>query len=223
MTGFLNLSRLKVANLVVKRDDLASLLGLLNAGSIMKQIRAFIAIELPENVRRALGEVNRQLAAQLPDRSVRWVKPDRMHLTIRFLGETAVSKLPQISDALNSVAQKHDAFSLRLAHLGCFPNERRPRVIWVGLRGDTDALAQLKKEVDVALLPLGWEVEKRPFRAHFTLGRVKDARKLAGMKWGVNVENLVVQVTAVKLIESQLRPSGPIYTVRHEAALKKPS
>ncbi len=185
----------------------------------MEIIRTFIAIELPQPVRQALGEVSRELAAQVPKGSVRWVQPDRMHLTVRFLGETAVSLLPQLANNLNAVTQTHDAFTLQLSHLGCFPNGRRPRVIWVGLQGNTDALFKLKKDVDVALLPLGWEVEKRPFQAHLTLGRVKDARQVAGIKWEADVAGLAVPVTAVKLIESQLRPSGPLYTIRHEAAL----
>jgi 2'-5' RNA ligase len=185
----------------------------------MKMIRAFVAIDLPEDVKNALGEVSRQLANQVPTGSVRWVKPERMHLTVRFLGDTAVSQLPQISSTLDDMAKQHPPFSLHLSHLGCFPNERRPRVIWVGLQGNTNALLSLKQDVDQALAPLGWEVEKRPFRAHLTLGRVKDARKLADVKWGVDVEKLVVPVTAVKLIESQLRPLGPLYIIRHESKL----
>lgn len=185
----------------------------------METIRAFIAISLPEVVCSTLGELTRTLAAQMPKGAVRWVKPDRMHLTVRFLGDTAVSQLPQIATNLTNATQKHDPFSLQLSHLGCFPNERRPRVIWVGMKGDTDALVKLKRDVDAALAPLGWEVEKRPFRAHLTLGRVKDARKLAGLKWGADVVGAEVPVTAVKIIESQLRPSGPVYTIRHEAAL----
>ena len=185
----------------------------------MKTIRTFIAIDLSQEVRMLLSEVSQQLSRQIPKGSVRWVKPDRMHLTLRFLGETAVSHLPQIAKNLTEATQKHDAFTLHLSHLGCFPNERRPRVIWVGLQGNTDALFQLKKDVDAALLPLGWEVEKRPFQAHLTLGRVQDVRLFAGFKVEADVTKWAVPVTAVKLIESQLRPSGPIYTIRHESAL----
>ena len=188
---------------------------------MMETIRTFLAISLPDSVCSALAILSQSLATQMPRGSVRWVKPDRMHLTVRFLGDTAVSKLPQISSSLDIITKQHPSFSLQLSHLGCFPNERRPRVIWVGLQGETDALVSLKRDVDQALAPLGWEVEKRPFRAHLTLGRVKDARKLAGIKWGVDVEKLNVPVTAVKLIESQLRPSGPIYTVRHESKLMR--
>ena len=187
----------------------------------METIRTFMAIELPQPVRQVLGEVSQKLAAQVAKGGVRWVQPDRIHLTVRFLGDTAVSQLPTIAANLDAAMQRHAAFSLRLARVGCFPNARRPRVIWVGLEGDVAALLKLKKDVDGALRPLGWEVEERPFQAHLTLGRVQDAHKLAGLTWDVNVARLVVPVTAVKLIESQLRPSGPIYTIRHEAALGK--
>jgi 2'-5' RNA ligase len=112
------------------------------------------------------------------------------------------------------------SFLLRLGDLGCFPNPKRPRVIWVGLEGDTAALQSLKLEIDEMLAPLGWSPEGRPFRGHLTLGRVKDARQLRGMSWEVEVEKLVMPVTAVQLIESQLQPSGPIYTLRHSAKLQ---
>ncbi|MCA9932045.1 MAG: RNA 2',3'-cyclic phosphodiesterase, partial [Anaerolineales bacterium] len=163
----------------------------------MKTIRTFIAVDLPAAARAAWGGVAQQLAAQLPSTAVRWVKPERMHLTLRFLGDTAVSQLPMLADGLDQMAQQFAPFSLRLSHLGCFPNERRPHVVWVGLQGDTEALAALKKGVDAALVPLGWEAETRPFQAHLTVGRVKDARQLAGVQWGMAVEEVEVPVTAV--------------------------
>lgn len=186
----------------------------------MKTIRVFIAVELPEAARAALGGVAQRLAVHLPSTAVRWVKPERMHLTLRFLGNTAVSQLPALADGLDQMAQQFAPFALRLSHLGCFPNERRPRVVWVGLQGDTTALAALKKGVDTVLAPLGWEMETRPFQAHLTLGRVKDVRRLASVQWKMAVEEVAVPVTAVHLIESQLRPSGPIYSIRHTAKLR---
>ena len=182
-------------------------------------IRAFIAISLPDEVRATLGEVSAALAAQMPARSVRWVKPDLLHATLRFLGDTAVSQLPIIASELDRIAKNYAPINLRLAGLGCFPNRKRPRVIWAGLQGDVTAVQALKQAIDGGLEPLGWERESRPFRAHLTLGRVKDSRKLRGIEWGVAVKEMVVPVTAVHLIESQLGPGGPIYTVRHTSQL----
>jgi 2'-5' RNA ligase len=88
-------------------------------------------------------------------------------------------------------------------------------VIWVGLAGEVTALAAVKRDLDTGLAPLGWEAEKRPFTPHLTLGRVKDGHQVRGLSWEVGVKELVVGITAVHLIESQLTGQGPIYTTRH--------
>lgn len=184
-----------------------------------KQVRMFVAIALPEDVRAALGQVTAALAAQSPPRAVRWVKPELMHVTLRFLGDTAVSLLPTITAELDRVTAQHQRFNLTVTGLGCFPNRKRPRVIWAGLQGGVAQAQALAAAVNVMLSPLGWEKEERPFRPHLTLGRVNDGRSLSGIDWGMEIAGMEVGVTAVHLIESQLRPSGPVYTVRHTSYL----
>jgi RNA 2',3'-cyclic 3'-phosphodiesterase len=186
---------------------------------IEKQIRLFIAISLPDTVRAVLGQANTALAAQVPPRAVRWVKPELMHVTLRFLGDTAVSHLPTLIAELDRVSAPQKPFSLVVSGLGCFPNRKRPRVIWAGLQGDLAQARALAASINAFLSSLGWEVETRPFRPHLTLGRVKNSRKLQGLDWGIEIEKMVVGVTAVHLIESQLKPSGPVYTVRHTSYL----
>ncbi|MBK8985763.1 MAG: RNA 2',3'-cyclic phosphodiesterase [Chloroflexi bacterium] len=185
----------------------------------MAMIRAFVAVQLPAEVRTELGLMVDVLAGQTAERSVRWVKPELIHLTLRFLGDTAVANLPGITIALDRAGQQAAPFSLRLGSLGCFPNPQRPRVIWVGLDGDKQPLLALKQAVDTALQPLGWAVETRPFQAHLTLGRVNDGRQATGLHWRTEVRPLAVPVTAVHLIESQLQRGGPVYTVRHSSHL----
>ncbi|MEZ4644774.1 MAG: RNA 2',3'-cyclic phosphodiesterase [Chloroflexota bacterium] len=187
-----------------------------------KTIRTFIAVHLPDTVKTELGLVNDVLAGQVPAHSVRWVQPNLMHLTLRFLGETAVADLPVLTANLDKLAAQYAPLTLQLDNLGCFPNRSRPRVIWVGLTGETNALLQLQGDVETAVAALGWPREDKPFRAHLTLGRVKDGRLLKDVAWGTAVKKLAVPVTAVHLIESQLRPSGPIYTIRHTSQLRKP-
>jgi 2'-5' RNA ligase len=212
----------------------------------METIRAFIAIDLPAGVKQALGKVIEELSAQAPRGSVRWVKPGQMHLTLCFLGDTALAKLPDVQKALDHVIGRYRPFTLHLGRTGCFPNCRQPRVIWVGLEeqavgrlrhlgylgaspetqaeglelGDS-MLARLKRELDKVLRPLGWEPEKRPFHPHLTLGRVKDNNQVRGLSWTVTVPPLAIPVTAVYLIQSDLRPDGPIYTIRHTSRLDK--
>ena len=181
----------------------------------MKTIRAFIAVALSPEVKRELARVAGVLATRVPERSVRWVKPELMHVTLCFLGETAVSRLNAITQTMDTVTQKQSPLKLHLHGTGCFPNANRPRVIWVGLAGQVAELAALKRDLDTGLEPLGWKMEKRPFAPHLTLGRVKDAGKLRGVSWEVGVDEEVVGITAVHLIESQLTKQGPLYTTRH--------
>ena len=185
----------------------------------MKTIRAFVAVDLPEEARAALGEVGAALAGWVARGAVKWVRPELMHLTLRFLGDTPLDRLPAVQAALDAVAAAHVPFDLHLTGVGCFPNPRRPRVVWVGLGGDEAALLALKAALDAALLPLGWPPEDKPFRAHLTLGRVRDDGDVRGVDWSTPVPPRPVPVTALRLIESQLRPDGPVYTVRHAAQL----
>lgn len=181
----------------------------------MISIRAFIAIRLPALVERALGETAQKLAGRTPRGAVRWVRPEQIHLTLRFLGDTPVAQLPAIGAAMDAVAAGASPMALRLSGVGCFPNARRPRVIWVGLSGDEARLAALKAALDERLAALGFPPDDKPFRAHLTLGRVKDERSAAGIDWAIDVPPLELPAEAIHLIESQLRPDGPVYTERH--------
>ena len=181
----------------------------------MITIRAFIAIGLPANVKAALGDVAAALAAGVPRGAVRWVRPEQIHLTLRFLGDTPIDRLPALAAALDDVAGRQASFALRLTTTGCFPNAHRPRVVWVGLGGEAAALAALVADLNAALGALGLPPEDKPFRAHLTLGRVKDGRGAQDMPLAVDVPALPIPVAALHLIQSDLRPDGPVYTVRH--------
>ncbi len=183
-------------------------------------IRAFIAIHLPEAAHAELAQVCDVLAGQVPPRSARWVEPHLLHLTLRFLGDTAVSQMPALAVALDEVAAQHAPFTLSLSELGSFPNRQRPRVIWAGLAGDLTAVHALQADIEQMARRLGWEAEEKPFRAHVTLARIKDGRLFQGISWGSQINALPVPVMAVHLMQSQLRPSGPVYTTRHSSALR---
>lgn len=185
----------------------------------METIRAFVALTLPPPVAEALAAVIQELVPRVSDRAVKWVEPERIHLTLRFLGNTPVDQVEPIGTVLDTVAAANAPFSLSLDRLGCFPNERRPRVIWVGLKGDVHALQTLKAALDKALAPLGWEPEERRFHAHLTLGRVKRQEGEIALPWGTAVVPASWHVKALHLIESQLRSTGPIYTIRHSGWL----
>ena len=138
-------------------------------------MRLFVAAVLPETLRSALIALQQRLASlPLP---VRWVHPETMHLTFAFLGETGEAVAAKISGALAAaLPEGPPPFGLEARGCGTFPAHGRPRVLWVGLEGEVDAAARLKRIVDQALEPLGFRREDRPFRPHLTLGRVTEGR-----------------------------------------------
>lgn len=185
----------------------------------MASIRAFIAVELSAEVKAVLHEVASTLEKEVAPGVVKWVQPERMHLTFRFLGDTPLEKLDDLSAALDRVALAHEPFSLTLDSLGCFPNERRPRVIWVGVQGDVTDAIRLRGSLDEALQELGWDREDRAFQPHLTLGRVKDPRAKVRLPWGRRVAAATSAVREVVLFESKLRADGPLYIARHVSRL----
>jgi 2'-5' RNA ligase len=184
-------------------------------------IRTFIAIQLPQAVIAHLGQQQRSMAANLPDGAVRWVKPEKMHLTLNFLGDTPQSKIADVIRVMSHSAESHTAFNLFLSRTGCFPNVRRPRVFWAGIVGAIHSTEKLKQTLYTKLEPLGWEPERRNYTPHLTLGYIKDYRNLRGVPLPVAVKltPLPIPVTAIHLVRSDLRPSGPVYTVLHTSPL----
>jgi len=184
-------------------------------------IRAFIAIELPPAVRQGLAAVEDEIqsrAGKAAAKAVRWVPPENMHLTLKFLGESAAGTLQALTSSLRGEISRCSAFSFSVGGLGAFPNPRRPRVIWVGTEAPEE-LPTLQKAVEAAARLLGYPAEERPFSPHLTLGRVSQnaspeeinlvARALGGVKVGTIGQAVVRQV---HLFRSDLRPTGAVYT-----------
>ncbi len=183
-----------------------------------EMLRTFIAIELDETLRVALKSVQDRFKRQMPPDTVRWVAPDGIHLTLKFLGDTPRGRVPEVVSALRRACEGFAPFEFSVEGRGCFPNYRRPRVIWVAVRDRGQALARLNQAVEREVAPLGWPTEDRAFSPHLTLGRVtRNADNRAEAAIGQIVERSVVEqiglqrVTAVKLIMSDLRPGGAVY------------
>ena len=185
-------------------------------------IRAFIGVGLPAAVSRALQEVSESLACQWPERSVRWVPAENLHLSLRFLGDTGPDTVPALCAGLDQVASAVAPFQVRLGQVGCFPHRRQPRVLWIELQEEAGQLLPLKGAVDRMLRPLGWGREERQFTPHLTLGRVRSGAALPPGEWGVLPPELDFQVNGMELMESQLTPSGAVYTVLHRALFGRP-
>jgi 2'-5' RNA ligase len=191
----------------------------------MSHIRCFIAIEMGPAVRQALAQVSELLSEQVESRAVRWVKPANIHLTLRFLGDTDPAAIIEIGESLDDIVSEFASFELGLAELGCFPNPRKPRVIWIGVGGDVGQLVALQQSVAERLARLGWEREGRRYQPHLTLGRVKDTRQVveSGLPWGKDLSVESFEVAKIRLIQSDLRPAGAVYTTRHESRLSRSS
>lgn len=185
----------------------------------MNTIRTFIAIELPQAVLEAIGRAQDWLKQETPEGLVRWVQPQGIHLTLKFLGDTPANQIITIGEALQAACAGHSPFMLSIGGLGCFPDLKRPRVVWVGVAEPGGHLKRLQGAVERAISPLGFPTENRPFSPHLTLGRVKEGRTDALRALGECVTRLSarvqmgeVHVTSVSLIRSDLLPGGAVYT-----------
>ena len=182
-------------------------------------LRTFIAVPLSSSVIEELNTLERELKRACPRGAVKWVPPDRIHLTLHFLGDILPNRLAPIKEALNVVARNVPTFTFEAANLGAFPNPHRPRVIWVGVRDESSWLALLHEAVNEAMERLGFERERRKFSPHLTLGRVRrragaqEARAIGQVLADQQVGRLG-QVAVKKLIffQSVLRSTGAEYS-----------
>lgn len=183
-----------------------------------EQIRSFIAIELPQNVKTELAQLESELERP-GHRFVKWVNPRAIHLTLKFLGNIPTKQIPEISNAIEQASKGIPPFHLQIASLGAFPNINQPRVLWVGIKGETDSLQGLQQKIDSALVSLGFAEEKQSFTPHLTMARVREGTSLIDRKnfgelvMSTNFESKhPISVETINFIKSQLRPEGAIYT-----------
>lgn len=189
--------------------------------------RLFIAIPLPDVVVSYLRAIQENLRQQAPARTVRWVAPEGIHLTLKFLGDVPLTHAGDIEGALVEAARAHDGFALSIGGLGCFPNPNRPRVLWAGIEGERHALAALRDDVERQVAPLGYPTEDRPFSPHLTLGRIRpeasrtDAATVGSLLGHVTVGTAHTwRVGHVSLMRSELSPRGAIYSELARAPLR---
>jgi 2'-5' RNA ligase len=184
-------------------------------------IRSFLAIELPRMILKKIEEVQEDLKSSRAD--VRWVNPEKIHLTLKFFGNIEESMVEDIAKSVQEPARTTLAFTLNARGMGAFPHFKNPRVIWMGLADEKGALPSFQKQLETELEKLGFEPEKRPFQPHLTLGRVNSSRGREELIGGMERYREEVfgelPVERVILFKSDLRPSGPIYTPLREIGL----
>jgi len=193
--------------------------------SIPEQIRSFVAIELPEEAKKGLASLRRELERD-EHRFVKWVDPGGIHLTLKFLGNIPSKRVTEITEAMKKAAQGISPFLLEISGLGAFPSLKQARVVWVGIGGQLDKLSTLQQNIDCALATLGFAREERPFVPHLTVARVREGGSASERgRFGELVgsttfeDKYPVEVGAVRLMRSQLTPAGALYTSLSVVAL----
>jgi 2'-5' RNA ligase len=187
-------------------------------------MRLFIAIDIDEDVRKAVAKLQQNFKNGLKNQhGLKWVSPELMHLTLKFLGETDENRIDEVGDAVEVACADKKAFQFSLTIVGTFG--RPVSVLWLGSEKPSDELAKLAGDIEEALEELGFEKEQRPFSTHLTLARVKgkgvDKNLYQLLKDYTQVKIPPILADSVCLYKSQLTPNGPVYTLLKEIKLKK--
>ena len=192
----------------------------------MALIRAFIALELPSGLKNELAELETQLKKASPP-VVKWVDPNSIHVTLKFLGEISEDSIEELMLAIEESVQGTIPFQLEVRGVGAFPGLDRPQVLWVGVKGELEIITQLQKKIESNTEQLGFPRESRAFSPHLTLGRVRDEagpnerRRLGKLLADTTFTALHnIDVDAVNLMKSQLTPGGAIYSCIGSVKLK---
>lgn len=175
-------------------------------------IRAFIAVEIDRSLKQKISELISKLKKS--DTNIKWVNENQIHFTLKFLGNIEENKVQAISAVLKSITSHSKEFALTLSGIGAFPDMKRPRVIWIGADKGAEELKSLSSKIEIELEKIGFKKEKREFKSHLTLGRVRENRDsdhfLKMQKWSLSLGE--TKINKLILFQSTLTPKGAIYT-----------
>jgi 2'-5' RNA ligase len=184
-------------------------------------IRTFIAVEIPEKIISSIARV--QEGIKNYGFKIRWVRPESIHLTLKFLGNIEAADTENVGRAVFRASKEYTPLSLQVKGIGVFPGIKRPRVVWVGITGQLETLFGLQKTLDKNLEAIGFPKEKRPFKGHLTLGRIKkkiDTNTfIEALDTFGNFETETFTADRVVLFKSELKASGAVYTKLMSARL----
>ncbi len=187
----------------------------------MEKIRTFIAIKLTPEISSNISKLQEEL--KKTSAQVKWVKPENIHLTLKFLGHVTPEELEKVKLITKETLEPFAPFEVSISGLGAFPKIKYPRVIWVGVDQGKEELKRMVSNLEERLARIGFAKEKRPFSPHLTLGRVKSSKgreRLIEALSLVKASNLGnMRVTKISIMKSELRPEGPIYTILEETVL----
>ncbi len=193
----------------------------------MQKLRAFIALEMPEEIRHALAEISSRLKRELFGIPLRWVPVENMHLTLKFLGDILPGKVSEISGTLEEITAHQSPIQIQINDIGAFPNINRTRVVWVGLNYP-EPLHQLQNQIESQLEKLDFPWEGRSFSPHLTLARVRDHAQHASLRKIAEVltsskkpQPVEAQAHKITLFCSKLKPSGSVYNALSQFVLSR--
>jgi 2'-5' RNA ligase len=180
----------------------------------MANIRTFIAFDTPEQIKKEMGVVQSELKKS--NAEVKWEDENKFHVTVKFLGDIEENTLPSVITKIESIVHTHSRFDVYYKGIGSFPNNKNPRVIWIGCGNNDGRLELFKTSLDVGLLSFGFEEEKRKFHPHITLGRVKSlkgVKNLTPMLEKLTFDSHVTKINEILVMKSILRPEGSEYSL----------
>jgi len=192
----------------------------------MQSKRIFIAIDISDSARAVCAAHVDRLRQNFPQVRVGWERPEKLHLTLKFLGNINADILDGLRTSMSEIASRHHRFKLQLSGSGVFPSKSRPRILWIGVDDRSGAVAPVHSEIEDVCHRLGFEREKRTFRPHLTIARIKEphaSAALADRHLKTKIEPVEFEVAEVVIYESKLQPSGSVYSSVSTAKLQNPT
>lgn len=178
--------------------------------------RIFIAVDISAEARTKAADYAREIRSEFPDVRAGWERPEKMHLTLKFLGDTDEGRLNDLAERLRTVAAEFGPFDISVRGTGVFPNANRPRVLWLGVAGATEELTYLARAVDEACATVGFPREQRDHRPHLTIARVREPERgapLAAEHLRREFDSDDFEVKSLSIVESRLGQNGSTYRV----------
>lgn len=188
------------------------------------KIRTFIAVDISDEARRKIAAYIQNLRNDFAEVRAGWDKPEKLHLTLKFLGDTDERQLSEVKKIVEKIAGEMSAFKLKLDQNGVFPNQQNARVLWLGVEDTGENLAKINRVLESECAQIGFQIEKRNYHPHLTIARLKDSRNAANLvkkHLETQIEPLELKVSEIVIYESKLQPGGSIYKKIFSANLRK--
>jgi 2'-5' RNA ligase len=178
--------------------------------------RIFVAVDISDEAKRRAAEYCAALRREFPNLRVGWEKPEKLHLTLKFLGDTNEKQLSRLTEVVENAAEQIKQFKLQIAGTGVFPSPRNARILWLGVNDEKGSLRKISEVLEAECERIGFAVEKRSFKAHLTIARLREPHKateIAGKHLENGFEPIEFEVSDIVIYESKLQPTGSIYSV----------